>query len=122
MINEAKTTLVYVGARKNGKDRIVSTETYLDDRNKAMTSHSAEVAKLRDLVRNWMSTGSSSVFEFKFNTRYGKMYAIELSSGVHVIMFVTASHAGGHLYTFSRLITNYQEYTRFLDNLRKFRS
>ena len=119
MITESKQTLTYKGANQGGGDRITSTDTYRNEKEKAKTRHSTEISHLRDIVRNWMATGTSSVFEFKFNTKYGKLYGIQLSNSVHVTFFVTQSNAGGKLYIFDRFFPDYMDYGRYITMMRK---
>jgi hypothetical protein len=120
MISESKQTLTYKGANQGGGDRITSTDTYRNEKEKAKTKHSFEINHLRNIIRNWMTTGTSSVFEFKFNTKYGKLYGIQLSNIVHVTFFVTQSKAGGKLYIFDRFFPDYMDYSRYVDMMRKY--
>ena len=118
MITEGKQTLTYNGAKTGGGDRIVSTVTYRNEKEKAKLTHNVEVANLRRLIQDWMATGTSSIFESKFLTQYGRLYAIELSRKVHATFFVTQSNAGGKLYTFDRFFTDYPNYQKYLDRWR----
>ena len=119
MITESKQTLTYKGANQGGGDRIVSTPFYRKEKEKAKTAHSTEITHLRDIVDNWMSTGTSSVFEFKLHTRHGKLFGIQLSHAVHVTFFVRQSNAGGKLYIFERFLPDKMEYDRYLNFMRK---
>lgn len=121
MITESKQTLTYKGRNQGGGDRITSTHTYRKEKNKAKIAHSTEVNHLRDIVRNWMSTGTSSVFEFKLHTRHGKLFGIQLSHAVHVTFFESSkkSNAGGKLYIFERFLPDKMEYDRYLNFMRK---
>ncbi len=119
MITESKQTLTYNGTRTDGGDRITTTDTYRREKEKAKITHITEVNHLRDIVRNWMSTGTSSVFEFKFNTTSGKLFGIQLSNSVHVTFFITQSNAGGKLYIFNRFFTDKMDYDRYLTFMRK---
>ena len=119
MITESKQTLTYKGANQGGGDRIVSTPFYRKEKEKAKTAHSTEITHLRDIVDNWMRTGTSSVFEFKLHTRHGKLFGIQLSHAVHVTFFVRQSNAGGKLYIFERFLPDKMEYDRYLNFMRK---
>lgn len=119
MITESKQTLTYKGANQGGGDRIVSTPFYRKEKEKAKAAHSVEIAHLRNIVDNWMSTGTSSVFEFKLHTRHGKLFGIQLSHAVHVTFFVRQSNAGGKLYIFERFLPDKMEYDRYLNFMRK---
>ena len=119
MITESKQTLTYKGANQGGGDRIVSTPFYRKEKEKAKTAHSTEITHLRNIVDNWMSTGTSSVFEFKLHTRHGKLFGIQLSHAVHVTFFVRQSNAGGKLYIFERFLPDKMEYDRYLNFMRK---
>ena len=119
MITEGKQTLTYNGAKTGGGDRIVSTVTYRNEKEKAKRTNGADIANLRRLIQDWMATGTSSIFELKFQTVYGRLYVIEVSKKVHAIFFVTQSNAGGKLYTFDRLFTDYPNYQKYLDSMRK---
>ena len=121
MITESKQTLTYKGANQGGGDRITSTHTYRKEKNKAKIAHSTEVNHLRDIVRNWMSTGTSSVFEYKQDTKHGKLFGIQLSHAVHVTFFESSkkSNAGGKLYIFERFLPDKMEYDRYLNFMRK---
>ena len=119
MITESKQTLTYKGRNQGGGDRITSTNTYRKEKNKAKIAHSTEVNHLRDIVRNWMSTGTSSVFEYKQDTKHGKLFGIQLSHAVHVTFFVTQSNVGGKLYVFDRFFPDKMEYDRHLNYMRK---
>lgn len=119
MITESKQTLTYKGANQGGGDRIVSTPFYRKEKEKAKAAHSVEITHLRNIVDNWMSTGTSSVFEFKLHTRHGKLFGIQLSHAVHVTFFVRQSNAGGKLYIFERFLPDKMEYDRYLNFMRK---
>jgi hypothetical protein len=119
MITESKQTLTYKGRNQGGGDRITSTHTYRKEKNKAKIAHSTEVNHLRDIVRNWMSTGTSSVFEYKQDTKHGKLFGIQLSHAVHVTFFVRQSNAGGKLYVFDRFFPDKMEYDSHLNYMRK---
>ena len=121
MITESKQTLTYKGRNQGGGDRITSTHTYRKEKNKAKIAHSTEVNHLRDIVRNWMSTGTSSVFEYKQDTKHGKLFGIQLSHAVHVTFFESSkkSNAGGKLYIFERFLPDKMEYDRYLNFMRK---
>ena len=119
MITESKQTLTYKGANQGGGDRIVSTPFYRKEKEKAKTAHSTEITHLRNIVANWMSTGTSSVFEFKLHTRHGKLFGIQLSHAVHVTFFVRQSNAGGKLYVFDRFFPDKMEYDSHLNYMRK---
>ena len=121
MITESKQTLTYKGRNQGGGDRITSTHTYRKEKNKAKIAHSTEVNHLRDIVDNWMRTGTSSVFEFKLHTRHGKLFGIQLSHAVHVTFFESSkkSNAGGKLYIFERFLPDKMEYDRYLNFMRK---
>ena len=119
MITESKQTLTYKGANQGGGDRIVSTPFYRKEKEKAKTAHSTEITHLRNIVDNWMSTGTSSVFEFKLHTRHGKLFGIQLSHAVHVTFFVRQSNAGGKLYVFDRFFPDKMEYDSHLNYMRK---
>ena len=119
MITESKQTLTYKGRNQGGGDRIVSTPFYRKEKEKAKAAHSVEITHLRNIVDNWMSTGTSSVFEFKLHTRHGKLFGIQLSHAVHVTFFVRQSNAGGKLYIFERFLPDKMEYDRYLNFMRK---
>jgi len=119
MITESKQTLTYKGRNQGGGDRITSTNTYRKEKNKAKIAHSTEVNHLRDIVRNWMSTGTSSVFEYKQDTKHGKLFGIQLSHAVHVTFFVRQSNVGGKLYVFDRFFPDKMEYDSHLNYMRK---
>ena len=119
MITESKQTLTYKGANQGGGDRIVSTPFYRKEKEKAKAAHSVEITHLRNIVDNWMRTGTSSVFEFKLHTRHGKLFGIQLSHAVHVTFFVRQSNAGGKLYIFERFLPDKMEYDRYLNFMRK---
>ena len=119
MITESKQTLTYKGANQGGGDRITSTHFYRKEKEKAKTAHSTEITHLRDIVDNWMRTGTSSVFEFKLHTRHGKLFGIQLSNAVHVTFFVRQSNAGGKLYVFDRFFPDKMDYDRHLTYMRK---
>jgi len=121
MITESKQTLTYKGVNQGGGDRITSTHLYRKEKEKAKTAHSAEITHLRNIVRNWMSTGTSSVFEFKQHTKYGKLFGIQLSNAVHVTFFesLNRSNAGGKLYIFDRFFPDKMKYDSYLDLMRK---
>ena len=119
MITESKQTLTYKGRNQGGGDRIVSTPFYRKEKEKAKIAHSTEITHLRDIVDNWMRTGTSSVFEFKLHTRHGKLFGIQLSNAVHVTFFVRQSNAGGKLYVFDRFFPDKMDYDRHLTYMRK---
>ena len=121
MISESKQTLTYKGANQGGGDRITSTNLYRKEKEKAKAAHSVEITHLRNIVDNWMSTGTSSVFEFKLHTRHGKLFGIQLSHAVHVTFFESSkkSNAGGKLYIFERFLPDKMEYDRYLNFMRK---
>ena len=119
MITESKQTLTYKGANQGGGDRITSTPFYRKEKEKAKAAHSVEITHLRNIVDNWMSTGTSSVFEFKLHTRHGKLFGIQLSHAVHVTFFVRQSNAGGKLYVFDRFFPDKMEYDSHLNYMRK---
>ena len=119
MITESKQTLTYKGANQGGGDRIVSTPFYRKEKEKAKAAHSVEITHLRNIVDNWMRTGTSSVFEFKLHTRHGKLFGIQLSHAVHVTFFVRQSNAGGKLYVFDRFFPDKMEYDSHLNFMRK---
>ena len=121
MITESKQTLTYKGRNQGGGDRIVSTPFYRKEKEKAKAAHSVEITHLRNIVDNWMSTGTSSVFEFKLHTRHGKLFGIQLSHAVHVTFFESSkkSNAGGKLYIFERFLPDKMEYDRYLNFMRK---